>query len=108
MEDKANELAARVQELERENAELRARLDAIGDSREQLADVQHTIWAHWMNYMFTQGTWSDGTWTMPADKSQRWSRQMATPYSALTFEEQESDRHQADKVLAVLMQAVQP
>ncbi len=29
MEDKANELTRRVQELERENAELRARLDAV-------------------------------------------------------------------------------
>ena len=70
--------------------------------RERLAAVQHEIWAHWMHYMFTQGTYSDGTWTMPADKVERWSRQMATPYSGLTFKEQESDRHQADKVMAVL------
>ena len=87
---------------------LRAKLDAVPGLRESLADVQHAIWSHWMNYMFTQGTYADGAWTMPADKVERWSRQMATPYGALTFKEQESDRHQADKVIAVLMQPVQP
>lgn len=71
--------------------------------REQLADVQHAIWAHWMRYMFTQGTVNpDGTWTMPAEKVQRWGGQLRTPYSALTEKERESDREQADKVLEVL------
>ena len=75
-------------------------MDAL---REQLADVQHEIWSHWMHYMFTQGTYADGAWTMPADKVERWfACQMATPYSGLTWKEQESDRHQADKVLIVL------
>lgn len=71
--------------------------------REQLADVQHAIWAHWMAYMFSCGSHNpDGTWTMPADKVERWIRQMNTPYSTLTDKERESDRHQADKVLVVM------
>ena len=74
--------------------------------REQLADEQHAIWAHWMRYMFTQGTFSNnGTWTMPAAKVERWQRQMDTPYSDLSEKERESDRHQADKVLGVLSAA---
>ncbi len=71
--------------------------------REQLAAVQHEIWAHWMRYMFTCGQFGpDGSWTMPTDKVERWQRQMSTPYSDLTDKERESDRHQADKVLAVV------
>ena len=75
--------------------------------REQLADEQHAIWSHWMGYMFACGThMPDGTWVMPADKARRWQRQMETPYTALTDKERESDRHQADKVLAVVQPAL--
>ncbi len=72
--------------------------------REQLAGVQHAIWAHWMRYMFSCGTFSPetGNWIMPADKALRWERQMNTDYSELTERERNSDRDQADKVLAVL------
>jgi cytochrome P450 len=74
--------------------------------REKLAYLQHDIWASWMRYMFTCGTLNpDGTWTMPAEKVQRWQRQMVTPYSELTDNERESDRQQADKMLTVLPRA---
>lgn len=71
--------------------------------REQLADVQHAIWSHWMRYQFSvcQSN-GDGSITIPADLVERWSRQMATNYTDLTNKERESDREQADKVLAVL------
>ena len=70
------------------------------DVRERLAGVQHAIWAHWMRYMFTQGTVNpDGSWTMPAEKAARWGGQMRTPYSDLTEKERESDREQADKII---------
>ena len=71
--------------------------------REQIADVQHAIWSHWMAYMFTCGTFNeDGSWTMPAAKALRWQRQALTEYADLTEKERESDRDQADKVLNVL------
>lgn len=71
--------------------------------REQLADVQHGIWAHWMGYLFSCCRQNeDGSATIPADKVERWMRQQGAAYSDLTDEERESDRHQADKVLAVL------
>ena len=76
--------------------------------RKQLADQQHAIWAHWMRDMFTCGSFSaNGSWTMPAEKVERWQRQMDTPYSDLSEKERESDRHQADKVLGVLSAADQ-
>ncbi len=71
--------------------------------REEIADVQHGIWSHWMNYQFSVCQYNeDGSVTIPADKVERWMRQQGSPYSALTDKERESDRHQADKVLEVL------
>ena len=71
--------------------------------RERLAAVQHVIWSDWMTHLFSVSTYNqDGTITIPADKVKRWKRQMHTPYDALSEREKESDRQQADKVLAVL------
>ena len=71
--------------------------------REPLADISHDIWSHWMRWMFSVGTMNaDGTWTMPAEKVERWQRQMNTPYADLTEREKDSDREQADKILKVL------
>jgi len=70
--------------------------------REQLAAIQHEIWSHWMEYLFSV-TVSDGDGArIPMDKAVRWHRQMRTDYADLTEKEKESDRDQADKVLAVI------
>ena len=75
----------------------------MGHIKETLADVQHEIWSHWMKYMFTQGTMQlDGSFRLPKEKVERWTRQMNTPYSELTEKEKKSDRHQADKVLSAI------
>ena len=71
--------------------------------RERIADVQHGIWAHWMRYQFGMCQRNeDGSLTIPADKVKRWERQTGALYGELTEREKESDRDQADKVLAVL------
>lgn len=45
------------------------------EKQEQMADSAHQIWAHWMRYMFSQGEYhEDGSWTMPKDKVERWTR----------------------------------
>ncbi|KKN74819.1 hypothetical protein LCGC14_0387120 [marine sediment metagenome] len=73
------------------------------DLRERLADVQHEIWAHWMQYLCsTCYVYDDETCELPVNKVRRWRRQMETPYAELCEAEKESDREQADKVLAVL------
>ena len=82
--------------------------------REALAAVQHEIWAHWMSYqlslcstqftLITDDTTEDKIMEaiIPPDKLKRWKRQMETPYSELSEKEKDSDREQADKVLAIL------
>jgi hypothetical protein len=78
--------------------------DSSSDSlREELAAIQHSIWAHWMNYMFSVSRKNrNGSVTIPADKVRRWVEQMEKPYGELTESEKVSDREQADKIFAVL------
>ena len=46
-----------------------------------------------MKYQFSQGTENeDGSFTIPAEKAQRWKRQMETNYTDLTEKEKDSDR----------------
>ncbi len=71
--------------------------------REETADLCHQQWIDWMEYLFDKGTFNkDGTWTMPVWAVDRWKRQMNTPYSELSENEQNSDRKEADKFLALL------
>ena len=71
--------------------------------REMLAALAHEQWSGWMRYMFGKGLrHSDGSITIPASLVNRWDRQMDTPYSNLTEHEKQSDRNQADKVIAAL------
>ena len=70
--------------------------------RENLAAVAHIMWSGWMQYMFGKCEWpNDGTAVIPAHLVARWQRQKDTPYRRLSPQEQESDREQADKMLAV-------
>lgn len=80
---------------------------AHASQREALADVSHEIWSSWMRWMFTVGTFNaDGTWTMPAGLDERWTRQLNTPYADLSEREKDSDREQADRILAALQQPI--
>jgi len=73
------------------------------DTREAVADIQHAIWAHWMRYQFSVCQQNDdGSLTIPAEKVERWQRQVDTDYAGLSEREKDSDRDQADKVLSAL------
>jgi hypothetical protein len=73
------------------------------DLREVVAGIQHDIWAHWMRYLFSMARHNpDGSVTISAEHVQRWTRQMEAGYADLSEREQESDRHQADKVLVAM------
>ena len=75
----------------------------MSDTREQLAAYAHEAWGGWMQYLFDKSTKNpDGTVTIPAALVERWQRQMATFYAALPEGEKESDRIEADKMLAII------
>lgn len=70
--------------------------------REALAENQHEIWSHWMNYLFSVSVAQpDGSVLIPLAQVVRWVKQVATNYEDLSEKEKDSDREQADKVLKV-------
>lgn len=62
-------------------------------TKEKLAAIQHEIWSHWMKYMFSvcQEMPHSGGFIIPAEKVERWKRQMETDYNDLTEKEKQSD-----------------
>ena len=73
------------------------------DIVEALADLEHERWSSWMEYLFEVSTENeDGSVTIPSDKVERWQRQIDTPYDDLSDKEQESDRKEARKTIALL------
>lgn len=71
--------------------------------REMLATLSHEQWSGWMRYLFSQSIHHvDGSVTIPLNLVSRWMRQMATPYDDLSETEKESDRHEADRIIAML------
>jgi hypothetical protein len=70
---------------------------------DEIADLQHEIWSHWMRYLFEVSLQNDdGTVTIPADKVERWKRQIITKYVDLSDNEQNSDLEQARKIVDLI------
>lgn len=81
--------------------------EALSAVLEELADAEHQRWAHWQNYLHSQGVrQADGSLVIPAGLAARWGRQMATPYTELTEAEKESDREQVRKYLPLITKAL--
>jgi hypothetical protein len=105
--------AAEAVEPAREIAALSARLAPLEGTpptalRDSLAAYAHEAWAGWMAYLFRFGaTDKYGAFIINADKVERWRRQMQTPYAALSEAERESDRREADAILAILREHMQ-
>jgi hypothetical protein len=67
---------------------------------EKMASFEHDIWVQWMTHLFSVSIpQPDGSYSIPADKVERWQRQMSTAYQNLPEAEKESDRQLALKVL---------
>jgi len=72
-------------------------------TREALAALAHIMWAGWMTYLFEKcECTADGQAVIPAELVERWQGQIATPYKSLSETEKQSDRVQADKMLAII------
>lgn len=89
---------------------------------EVLAALEHARWAHWMEYLYACCSWKEDPErpkpvhgqlpeppvnvkhlaVIPADKVDRWQRQMETAYADLSEKEKESDRVEARKTLIAL------
>ena len=73
------------------------------DKREELAKYAHETWSHWMKHIFSL-CYNNTTGITIISKllTDRWIRQMKTPYNELPEEEKESDRKEADKILEII------
>lgn len=81
----------------------------MSTKREALAKYAHDqAWSGWMKYMFskmrpiTTDTMTRDGLLLPMEFVERWTRQMDTPYDELPEKEKESDRAEADKMLAII------
>lgn len=75
-------------------------------AREALAEYAHEAWVGWMRYMFSKCYTMpliaiEGCLVIPRESLERWARQMNTPYAELPENEKQSDRAEADKILAI-------
>lgn len=91
-----------VKDIERES------LFNISDAKnelmlEALADLEHDRWSHWQGYMHSLCEKNeDGSLTIPAEKVERWERQINTKYKDLTEKEKDSDRDEARKTMKII------
>lgn len=70
--------------------------------RETLADYAHVSWTGWMEYQFRLSILNaDGSVTIPKPLVDHWKGQLETAYKDLPEKEKNSDRHEADRVLAI-------
>ena len=75
---------------------------------EQLAAAEHERWSDWQRYVFTQCLQApDGSLIVPADLVLKWSRQMNSPFAALTEAEKDSDRAQVERYLPIIERALE-
>jgi hypothetical protein len=75
-----------------DKSEIKAALEQMVD---ELAAIEHERWSRWQRYLHSKGQrLPDGSLLIPADFVERWDRQIATPYAALSDDEKESDREQ--------------
>ena len=80
------------------------------DLREQLAELAHEQWTGWMRHLYSKcQTSGNGDYMLiPKLWWTRWLRQMDTRFGDLSDAEKESDRKEADRVLALLVEGTPP
>jgi hypothetical protein len=79
---------------------------------ERLAAYAHEAWSGWMKYMFSKsagptseavlGRTRAGSFIIPPELVERWTRQMTTEYQDLPEEEKQSDRDEAQKMIDIV------
>ena len=85
----------------------------MSEIQEQLAELAHDQWSGWMEYLFGKCIdyeagkvqAEEGAVVIPKWAVERWARQAGTKYCDLSSLEQDSDRAEADKFLAVFRTA---
>lgn len=70
---------------------------------EGIANYEHDRWSRWQKYLFSKSIKNkDGSFTIPKEYVERWTKQMNTTYYELPHNEQESDKKEAKRILNVI------
>jgi hypothetical protein len=70
---------------------------------ETLADLEHDRWSHWQEHLHSLCEKNpDGSLTIPAEKVERWERQINTKYKDLSEKEKDSDRDEARQTVEAI------
>lgn len=79
-------------------------IDWREDFIEKGADLEHSRWAKWQNYLHSFLTWYDEVkgWVLPHDKKEWWDSEIRTPYAMLTEKQKESDRKETREYLPLV------
>lgn len=67
--------------------------------RERFAELAHLQWAMWASTILASES------GLSADRRERWTRLIATPYRELTEAEKDQDRVWADRYIALIDEA---
>jgi hypothetical protein len=102
LEDQAN-LLGRLHAVERECAGALVEKEArVSSPREPLAAYAHEAWAAYMDYFLKKCEHDDGSFAIPHGYHVALRKQIATPYADLPEAEKDSDRAEADKMIAIM------
>jgi len=89
--------------------------EIIKEFIEKGANLEHERWARWQKHMFGKGivikypsipNFDEGDMIIPAELTNRWFRQIDTPYSELSEPEKESDRKETRSYIPLLEEAL--
>ena len=76
---------------------------------EALADKEHTSWARWMEYLFSQCLNTvEGDVIIPAKLAHHWVIQCQTDYADLSEREKQMDRDEVAHILPIIREYVAP
>lgn len=67
------------------------------DLYEELAAIEHERWADWQRHVFNRCSIGEGGYLIDKNDVKRWTRQIRTPYTALSEKEKQKDRDQVDR-----------
>ena len=70
------------------------------DVIERLASYEHDRWSRWQKHVFSKCILNkDGSYTIPKEYVDKWTRQINTSYIDLTEEEKQKDRDEAIRII---------
>ena len=77
------------------------------DVIERLASYEHDRWSRWQKHVFNKSIFNkDGSYTIPKEYVDKWTRQINTNYIDMSEQEKDSDRKEATRIIECIKDKV--